>query len=119
MDFERGCQSIDYDSLTAYTTVVMIRYIFLNIQKRIDIDKRTFGLLFHSVYDELVGLSFEESIILIINNFMTKVKHALENNEDIEDAMNEYKENVIKNGIKTVFDTFIFHQFKPASTRAA
>ena len=50
---------------------------------------------------------------------MTKVKHALENNEDVEDAMNEYKENVIKNGIKTVFDTFIFHQFKPASTRAA
>ena len=119
LDFERGCQSIDYDSLTAYTTVVMTRYIFLNIQKRIDIDKRTFGLLFHSVYDELVGLSFEESIILIINNFMTKVKHALENNEDVEDAMNEYKENVIKNGIKTVFDTFIFHQFKPASTRAA
>ena len=60
-------QGLSYDSITAHTAVVMIRYMILAVQKRQNEDPRSFGELFFSQYDEKLDMQFAEVLALILD----------------------------------------------------
>ena len=59
-------QQLSYDAITAHTTIVMIRYMILSVEKRIKEDPRTLGELFFSGFDETADIKFERAIWLIM-----------------------------------------------------
>ena len=52
----RECQSISYDAMSAWVSVVFARYVMLAYLNRLDVDERTAGELFYSVCDELADI---------------------------------------------------------------
>jgi len=59
-------QQLSYDAITAHTTVVMVRYMILSVEKRTREDPRTLGELFFSGFDEAADIKFERAIIIIM-----------------------------------------------------
>lgn len=59
-------QQLSYDALTAHTTIVMIRYMILSVEKRTHEDPRTLGELFFMGFDEAADIKFERAIMLIM-----------------------------------------------------
>ena len=66
LDLVKGVQIRDYDGLIAYTTIAMMRYMFLSYEQRLHNDPRTFGELFHACCEEIKDLSFFEALQRII-----------------------------------------------------
>ena len=62
---EKGCQSTDYDSLTANVTIVYTRYIFLSYRRRMREDKRKMGIgsVFYACCEEIRQISYEEAVL--------------------------------------------------------
>jgi len=59
-------QQLSYDALTAHTTIVMIRYMILSVERRTQEDPRTLGELFFSGFDEAADVKFDRAIMLIM-----------------------------------------------------
>jgi hypothetical protein len=60
-------QQLSYDAITANTTIVMIRYMILSIEKRTQEDPRTLGELFFMGFDEVADIKFEQALIFIMS----------------------------------------------------
>ena len=69
LNLAKEFQGMSYDSMTAHTAVVMIRYIMLSIDKRQNEDPRSLGELFYLCYDELADHSFADVMALILRCF--------------------------------------------------
>ena len=63
----REFRQLSYDAITAHTTIVMIRYIILSVEKRMQEDPRSLGELFFLSYDEVSDIRFEQVIIMIMD----------------------------------------------------
>ena len=63
----RGFQQLSYDAITAHTTVVMLRYMLLSVEKRTMEDPRTLGELFFMGFDEAADVKFEQALILLMS----------------------------------------------------
>ena len=59
-------QQLSYDALTARTTIVMIRYMILSVERRTMQDPRTLGELFFLGFEEAADIKFEQALMLII-----------------------------------------------------
>ncbi len=59
-------QQLSYDALTAHTTIVMIRYMILSVEKRRQEDPRSLGELFYLGFDEISDIQFEQALLLIM-----------------------------------------------------
>jgi len=59
-------QQLSYDSLAAHTTIVMIRYMILSVERRTMQDPRTLGELFFLGFEEAADIKFEQALLLII-----------------------------------------------------
>jgi len=59
-------QQLSYDALTAHTTIVMIRYMILSVERRTMQDPRTLGELFFIGFEEAVDIRFEQALMLVI-----------------------------------------------------
>lgn len=62
----KECESRSFDALVAHTTVVLCRYIMLEIARRTNADPRSLGNLFHATCDELRQTSFIEALALLL-----------------------------------------------------
>ena len=62
-----GFQQLSYDALTAYTTIVMMRYMILSIEKRRQEDPRSIGELYFISCDEMDDIKFERALALLID----------------------------------------------------
>lgn len=60
-------QQLSYDALTAHTTIVMIRYMILAVEKRKHDDPRSLGELFFISFDEASDVKFENALILVMS----------------------------------------------------
>ena len=60
-------QCLSYDSITAHTAVIMVRYMMLAVDKRQKDDPRSLGELFFLCYDEIADHSFADSMALILS----------------------------------------------------
>ena len=65
LNLGREFQGLSYDSMTAHTAIVMIRYIILATQKRQNEDPRSLGELFHLTYDEMADIQFSDAMTII------------------------------------------------------
>jgi hypothetical protein len=60
-------RQLSYDAITAHTTIVMLRYMILTLEKRKEDDPRSLGELFFVSCDEVADLRFEEVLILLMS----------------------------------------------------
>ena len=120
LQFEKGCQSTDYDAISAHCTIVMARYIFLAIEKRRNDDPKTLGLLFHACCEDIKEHNFEEAMNLILNNIIAAAEDAKRNNIDIVEAIKKVCDQTHEEGISAIYYSFTRVQLgltdgKPAS----
>jgi hypothetical protein len=55
-----------YEAITAHTAVVALRYMMLAVGQRRQTDQRTLGELFYAITDEAKDVTFQETLILIM-----------------------------------------------------
>jgi hypothetical protein len=60
-------QQLSYDAVVAHTTIVMIRYMILSLEKRKQEDPRSLGELFFLGFDEVSDIRFEQAIMLLMS----------------------------------------------------
>ena len=65
----KECESRSYDAMTAYTAIVFARYTMLALENRVQLDERTFGVLFYDLCDELADIEFTEAFFLLMKAF--------------------------------------------------
>jgi hypothetical protein len=82
LQLEREFQGRSYDMLLAHTTLVCVRYIFLELQRRKNIDIRTCGELFYYCCDEIPEMKKREAIQLIFQLLESFLKQFLPNVEE-------------------------------------
>ena len=73
LKLETGCRSLSYDALTAHVSIVFVRYILLSVEKRINEDNRTIGELFYLISDELKDITFSQSMIILVQAFVSSM----------------------------------------------
>ena len=92
-------QQLSYDALIARTTIVMLRYMILSLEKRKKQDPRSLGELFFVSFDEASDIKFEQAIMLI----MTILADTLRNDhlglteEQMEQIMDSFIQNLPHN----------------------
>jgi len=84
---------LSYDALTARTTIVMLRYMILSIEKRTMQDPRTLGELFFMGFDEAADVKFEQALMLII--------------EMLTDTLKEEQLGLTEDQMQQIMDSFI------------
>jgi hypothetical protein len=67
LKLERECQGRSYDMLIAHATLVCTRYIFLELERRRNVDIRTCGELFWHCCDEIADLKLKEAVAVIFD----------------------------------------------------
>ena len=91
-------QCRDYDSLIAHSTIVLLRYCFLELERRNHADGRSHGELFYACYEEIRDISFFDSLKLLLSAFIDKVQNFQEITENtimkLIDAFFEALENL-------------------------
>lgn len=87
LDLVKGVQIRDFDGLIAYTTIAMMRYMFLSYEQRLHDDPRTFGELFHACCDEIKDLSLLEALQRIITLAIHKLRNINELSEQLVQNM--------------------------------
>jgi hypothetical protein len=65
LQLEREFQGRSYDMLIGHATLVCVRYIFLELERRRTLDIRTCGELFYHCCDELPDLKLREAVLRI------------------------------------------------------
>ena len=79
LQLEHEFQGRSYDMLIGHATLVYVRYIFLELERRRTLDVRTCGGLFYHCCDELPDLKVREAILLIfkaLEAFLVKFLHS-------------------------------------------
>ena len=69
-------QQLSYDSIIAHTTIVMLRYMILSVEKRKDEDPRSIGELFFLGFDEVSDIRFEQALLLLMTLLADTLKDA-------------------------------------------
>ena len=87
LDLVKGVQITDFDGLIAYTTIAMMRYMFLSYEQRLHDDPRTFGELFHACCDEIKNLSLLEALQRIITLAVNNLRNINELSEQVVQEM--------------------------------
>ncbi len=90
-----GFRSISFDALNAHVAIVFARFIFLSLLKRCSEDKRTMGILFTCIFEELKQRDLYESIIVILNSVETVAKNIFNfTKEQCEKLRDELVKNI-------------------------
>jgi hypothetical protein len=79
----KECHSISYDAMTAWTAIVVARYMMLAIENRAQRDARSMGALFYATCDELSDITLIEAFRLLMETFLEVAadKYFLEDSE--------------------------------------
>ena len=83
-------QGRSYDMLVGHATLVCVRYIFLELERRRTLDVRTCGELFYHCCDELPDLKVREAVIRIFQVLEAFLAKFLFGGRDILKACLEY-----------------------------
>ena len=85
------CKKLSYDALTAYVSIVFVRYMFLCYEKRNYEDDRTLGKLMFSIYDEMQDITFSHSMAIITQALFDAVTEMLNlTKEQLEDLTESF-----------------------------
>ena len=70
-------QGLSYDGLTAHVSMVFTRYMLLSVAKRDNEDDRTLGELFYLMVEEVAGMTYHESMQIIVEAMLLAVQETL------------------------------------------
>jgi hypothetical protein len=59
-------RQLSYDAITAHSTIVMLRYIMLAIERRKQEDPRSLAEIFYGIYDEVSDIKYEEAVMFLL-----------------------------------------------------
>jgi hypothetical protein len=90
LQLEHEFQGRSYDMLVGHATLVCVRYIFLELERRRTLDIRTCGELFYRCCDELPDLKIREAVIRIFQVLEAFVTKYFSDGKDIVKACIEY-----------------------------
>ena len=80
-------QGRSYDGITAHSTIVILRYIFLVFEQRRGEDQKTLGQLFMATSDELPDISFATALQYCIKELIAVVCEFIEIAEQLIDTL--------------------------------
>jgi hypothetical protein len=69
LKLEKEFQTRSFDAIVAHAAMVVVRYIFLALESRENVDERSIGDLFWFTCDELEDISFSVAFELLISTF--------------------------------------------------
>jgi hypothetical protein len=87
-------QSRSYDAMIAHSTIVLLRFCFLEFERRIREDGRSHGDFFYACDDKVRGISFFEALKLLLSVFIEEIQKC-----------QEFTENVVQTLINTLFES--------------
>jgi hypothetical protein len=90
LQLEGEFQGRSYDMLIGHATLVYVRYIFLELERRRTLDIRTCGELFYHCCDELSDLKIREAILRIFQALETFLAKFSQDGEKILKTFLEY-----------------------------
>ena len=97
LNLSKEFQGMSYDSMTAHTAVVMVRYIMLAVDKRQNEDPRSLGELYFLCYDELADHSFSGVMEMILRCFHDALQDFLFlDNSDIRILIDSFVDKLSK-----------------------
>jgi hypothetical protein len=96
-----------FDSMTAHTTIVFIRYIMLSIEKRKSKDFRTHGGLFYEFCDELEDIKLSEVLELILKVLVSSIREIFFATKEQIDALIDNFFQTLPNVFKGLNRNFI------------
>jgi hypothetical protein len=106
LKLEREFQGRSYDMLIGHATLVCVRYIFLELERRRTMDDRTCGELFFYFCDEIPDLKIREAILKIfqiLEVFLTKI---CSGNKELIKACLEYFASTLPASIQRLLPNF-------------
>lgn len=71
---QKECHSLSYDAMTAHVAIVMVRYMILSVFQRQDEDQRALGELFYVMLTELEDITFQHSMMILVEAMFQTVK---------------------------------------------
>ena len=103
------CHSLSYDALTAHVAIVFTRYMLLAMEQRQNEDQRTLGELFFFLVDEMVDITFNRSLGILMDALMASLQEILKLSDeqltaftaDFEARLPEYLRNALHPEIAT------------------
>jgi len=87
-------RQLSYDAITAHTTIVMIRYMVLAVEKRKQEDPRSLGELFFLSFDEVADIRFETALFLVMILLADTLNDLGLTEEKIEEITDRFIENL-------------------------
>jgi len=88
LKLEKEFQFRSFDAIVAHAAMVVVRYIFLALESRENIDERSIGDLFWLTCDELRDISFSEAFALLLSTFVNFLReHFMLANELINEMV--------------------------------
>ena len=90
LQLEHEFQGRSYDMLIAHSTLVCVRFIFLELERRKTLDIRTYGELFYCCCDELPELRLREAVALIFECMKAFLTMFSPDNKNIIDSCLKY-----------------------------
>ena len=83
------CHSLSYDALTAHVAIVFTRYMLLALEQRQNEDLRTLGELFFFLVDEMADITFNRSMVILMEAFIASLQAIIKLSDEQLDALVE------------------------------
>lgn len=83
------CHSLSYDALTAHVAIVFTRYMLLALEQRQNEDLRTLGELFFFLVDEMADITFNRSMVILMEAFIASLQEIIKLSDEQLDALME------------------------------
>ena len=99
LQLEHEFQGRSYDMLIGHATLVCVRYIFLELERRRTLDVRTCGELFYHCCDELPDLKVREAVLRIFQTLEVFLMKFSSGGRDILKACIEYFKSALPNSL--------------------
>ena len=106
LKLESEFQGRSYDMLIGHATLVCVRYIFLELERRRTLDIRTCGELFYHCCDELPDMKVREAIILIFRIFGSFLANNFSDGKDLLKTCLEYFTNALPASLQYLLPVF-------------
>lgn len=66
-------RTMSYDAMTAHVSIILASYMFLSLEQRRNVDKRSIGELFYISCDELQDLQYTDALILVLKKLVSMI----------------------------------------------
>lgn len=97
LNLTKEVETRSFDGIIAHATIVMLRYIFLTVEQRDNVDDKTFGGMYNEIIEEMKDITFLEAMIRIMSLTIERLRERdILTDEVIDEIMNVFMGFVIE-----------------------